>query len=1085
MRPLTPADPAAIGGHRLLGRLGSGGMGTVYLGRSPAGNLVAVKVIRADHAADPAFRARFRREATAAGRLTGRWVVPVVAADPEAREPWLATPFVPGPSLAEAVAAYGPLPAGTVRTLGVRLAEALEQVHRAGLVHRDVKPANILLALDGPRLIDFGIARETGSTALTSADAVVGTPGYLAPELASAGAPAPEPASDLFSLGCVLAYAATGRAPFGGGHPAAVVFRTIHEEPELGDVQEELRPAIASCLAKDPAARPTPADLRTLLGALDAPDSRDASDGWNTPDGRDTSDPAEPADAAPRDAVPEDAAPEDAVPQQAVTHAHDGEDTPQPQPGTPAGTRPERVPRPEPAPLEARPSQQESGARSVPASGAAPEWSAARESEPEREPAPKTEPEPASGPAPDAVLPPAQPPDSEPERGAAPPAGPTAPTATPGPAPARSESPSVPAPPEAPPAAPATPPAADAPTAVRPAPVRSEPRAPDTAVPAGPQRPPAAPASRAPLSGPPAVPPGADAPTAASPEGPASFRERLATPVPQSTAYTPTETNTPAVPATARPGTSGPAETAAVSGVGPSGVPPTGPSTAAGAVADAAPPAVVGEPRAVTAPGPGAGAGEVAVGALPAVPRGTAGPAEDWLPPGLRRLITERSTRALDLPAPEVTRADGGRDGGADTEAEAEAGEVPRKGLSRRRLFAFGGAALAAAAVPAVLLRGGGEEPGAATGTPTARNLPTLTLGLQADLTGPGKATGQAHERGARLAVERHNARPDALFRLALKVADDAGDAARAERVARELAADPAVTAVLGPTWDAALTTVAGICAAADLALLPVSVDSPENAASTWQTLCLTRPADVQISFPVIHYLSQVRPSPRTAVVEDEAGGATAWRISQFLQQAPPARGTVTVHRVPAAGSGSDIGAAAAALTAAGADAAVLTAISPERAARFARALADAGFRGPRVGLQHVMEPGFLSTAGRAAEGWVFGALFTDPLAVPAAAEFTAAHRKAYGAPPARWATEAYDAVGLAATALAALTEGARDRAGLSRRIFRTAYEGLAKPIEHNPDSRALIDGRLGHLYKAESGAYRYLGLYADVRSDT
>lgn len=161
---------------------------------------------------------------------------------------------------------YGPLPAATVRSLGARLARALEQVHRAGLIHRDVKPGNVLLAADGPWLIDFGIARAAGATTLTAVNTIVGTPGYLAPELARAGSPAPDPASDVFSLGCVLAYAATGHGPFGGGHPAAVVFRTVHDEPELDGLPDELREPVTACLAKDPAARPTLAQLLALLG---------------------------------------------------------------------------------------------------------------------------------------------------------------------------------------------------------------------------------------------------------------------------------------------------------------------------------------------------------------------------------------------------------------------------------------------------------------------------------------------------------------------------------------------------------------------------------------------------------------------------------------------------------------------------------------------------------------------------------------------------------------------------------------------------------------------------------------------------
>ncbi|MET8560912.1 bifunctional serine/threonine-protein kinase/ABC transporter substrate-binding protein [Streptomyces flaveolus] len=267
MRPLTARDPESVGGYRLLARIGAGGMGVVYLARSEGGFLAALKVIRAEHAADPGFRARFRREAQAAARVDGRWTAPVTAADPEAAEPWIATAFVPGPSLAETVAGHGPLPPDTVRALGARLAEALAAVHAAGLVHRDIKPGNVLLALDGPRLIDFGIARSGGATALTATDVVIGTPGYLSPEQARARDEEVGPPSDVFSLGCVLAYAATGRPPFGGGTAPAVIYRTVHDNPDLDAITEDgLRILIARCLSKDPAARPTLPELRAGLG---------------------------------------------------------------------------------------------------------------------------------------------------------------------------------------------------------------------------------------------------------------------------------------------------------------------------------------------------------------------------------------------------------------------------------------------------------------------------------------------------------------------------------------------------------------------------------------------------------------------------------------------------------------------------------------------------------------------------------------------------------------------------------------------------------------------------------------------------
>ncbi|MEX0173528.1 bifunctional serine/threonine-protein kinase/ABC transporter substrate-binding protein [Streptomyces sp. LMG1-1-1.1] len=265
LQPLLPSDPSAIAGYRLLGRLGAGGMGVVYLGRTATGELAAVKVTHADQADQPDFRARFRREVEAARRVSSPWAVPVTGADPDAPEPWMATAFVAGPSLGEAVTAHGPLPERSVRLLGWSVARALAAVHAAGLVHRDVKPGNVLLAVDGPRLIDFGIARATGETALTATDMVVGTPGFLAPEQAEARTDAIGPPADVFALGCLLAYAATGRPPFGTGAVDALMYRTVHDEPDLTGVPEGLLDLVRACLAKDPAGRPTAAEIGVRL----------------------------------------------------------------------------------------------------------------------------------------------------------------------------------------------------------------------------------------------------------------------------------------------------------------------------------------------------------------------------------------------------------------------------------------------------------------------------------------------------------------------------------------------------------------------------------------------------------------------------------------------------------------------------------------------------------------------------------------------------------------------------------------------------------------------------------------------------
>jgi serine/threonine protein kinase len=260
---LLPTDPPTVGPYHLLGRLGAGGMGQVYLARSPGGRLVAVKVIRPELTADSGFRARFAREVAAARTVSGVFTAPVVDADPEAPRPWLATAYVPGPSLAAAVAQRGPLPPAAVLSLGAGLAEGLQAVHAAGLVHRDLKPSNVLLADDGPRIIDFGISLAADSSVLTQAGTVMGSPGFLSPEQAEGHTVGL--ASDVFSLGAVLAFAASGEGPFGTGTVAALVYRVVNSEPNLSGVPEPLRPVLERCLAKDPSRRPSAGELLTLL----------------------------------------------------------------------------------------------------------------------------------------------------------------------------------------------------------------------------------------------------------------------------------------------------------------------------------------------------------------------------------------------------------------------------------------------------------------------------------------------------------------------------------------------------------------------------------------------------------------------------------------------------------------------------------------------------------------------------------------------------------------------------------------------------------------------------------------------------
>ena len=263
---LQPGDPETIGPYRLAGRLGQGGMGQVFLGVSPGGRPVAVKVIRAELAADPQFRVRFGREVAAARKVSGVFTAMVVDADTDGPVAWLATAYVPGPSLAEAVDRHGPLPEASLLALAAGLTESLEAIHDAGVVHRDLKPSNVLLAEDGPRVIDFGISRAAESTALTQTGLVIGSPGFMSPEQAMGGEVGPP--SDIFSLGAVLAFAATGRGPFGSGTTVTLLYRVVHEAPDLDRVPATVRPLIERCLAKDPARRPTADGLLAELGAL-------------------------------------------------------------------------------------------------------------------------------------------------------------------------------------------------------------------------------------------------------------------------------------------------------------------------------------------------------------------------------------------------------------------------------------------------------------------------------------------------------------------------------------------------------------------------------------------------------------------------------------------------------------------------------------------------------------------------------------------------------------------------------------------------------------------------------------------------
>jgi serine/threonine protein kinase len=329
LEPLGPDDPTTVGNYQLTALLGSGGMGRVYLAHSPSGRRVAIKVIRADLVQESEVRQRFAREVAASRAVSGFFTAGVVDADVDANPPWLVTTFIPGPSLRSAVRKVGPLPLASVRAIGAALAEALSAIHAAGLIHRDLKPGNILLASDGPRLIDFGISALAGSRTLTRVGTIMGSPGYMSPEQVEGRAVGPP--TDVFALGAVLVFAVTGRDAFGSDSVPSLMYRTLHTPADLSDVPAELLPLLTSCLDKEPSRRP---ELRTVLHEFTSGQNLASmfAPGWLPA--------ALTRDTDPIGPVPAAAAP--ATPAQPTTRPHPGEaPTTRPGPSEAPTTRPD------------------------------------------------------------------------------------------------------------------------------------------------------------------------------------------------------------------------------------------------------------------------------------------------------------------------------------------------------------------------------------------------------------------------------------------------------------------------------------------------------------------------------------------------------------------------------------------------------------------------------------------------------------------------------------------------------------------------------------------------------------------------
>ncbi|MDQ0830588.1 ABC-type branched-subunit amino acid transport system substrate-binding protein [Streptomyces achromogenes] len=695
----------------------------------------------------------------------------------------------------EAVSGYGPLSEAGVRLLGARLAEALGEVHRAGLVHRDLKPGNVLIAHDGPRLIDFGIARAPEDTALTATGLVVGTPGYLSPEQATGpGGDAIGPASDVFSLGCVLAFAATGRAPFGSGAVDALLYRAAHDPADLDGIPAALREVVEACLEKDPARRPDAAELVRRLTAEGGPQSgpRDESD----------SDPQDGPQGDPRIAL-----------QRAPQEEQKVEPQDEPQDERASGWLPEPVTR-----LIA-------------------------------------------------------------ERSAA----------------------------------------------------------------------------------------------------------ALALPDIEHTQVT--------------------ASSPARSGAGSE----TPPDTASD-VQDT-PPDQASDGQAAGQPDP-----------------------QNARPPGRRRFLLLAGTAAA------VAAGAGGTAWWATTRDDDAKGA-----------------------------------------TPAAARRPVHTLALHGDLSGPHQATGRAQERGLRLAVAEFNARGDAPFTVKVRAVDDKGDPATSTRLAAELAADPSVLAVVGPTTDATAQAALGKYAARGLPAVAVSPGSMSLVIQGFSSFLLGRLPDSVLALYMSNYLRGTGRSRKVGLVVDRPAGnygtdlATSLSTQLNNAQLPAVPEVVSAMR-------DDFGNVVDAVLSAGADS-VFFAGLPDRGALIAAALRQRSFQGARVSGPALLDARFLTTAQQDAEGWAMVAPVIDATRKPEAAKFAAAYRERFKEAPPRYAAESYDVSGMLLKALSGLPAKSRTRKNLHEAVLTGKYQGITKQFAFDLTNPQLarsglmaVDGTGGFLWRVEKGAFVYGG---------